>query len=332
MTKAFVIPPTETPAGPEQMEMRVHAIRWLAPAVREIELRATDGTDCLPGLAPGGHVDLSLPGGLTRSYSLTNGPDCTDCYRVAVHRAPDSAGGSAWLCETLRVGDTLGVSPARNTFEMAPGGAPSAFIAGGIGITPILSMLRHLEVRGGDWTLLYAARSREDAAFLPEIAALDAGRGRVTLHFDDAAGGAHPDLAAWLAAVPREAHLYACGPAPMLDAYETAAAGFPDDQVHLERFAGEADISGGGFTVELRRSGREFFIPEGKSIMEVLRAEGVRVAYSCQSGVCGTCETRVLEGVPDHRDMILSDRERESGKTMLICCSRALSERLVLDL
>ncbi|PTQ66382.1 PDR/VanB family oxidoreductase [Celeribacter persicus] len=328
----FVPPTSEAQTGSERMEMRVHAIRWLAPAIREIELRATDGSEILPGIAPGGHIDLSLPGDLTRSYSLTNGPETCDCYRVAVHRTPDSSGGSAYICDTLRVGEVLSVTPARNTFEMAQSDAPAAFIAGGIGITPILSMIRHVAAKGGDWRLLYAARSREDAAFLPELAVLDGGQGRVTLHFDDQVGGAHPDLVAFLAQAPEAAHLYACGPAPMLDAYEAAAAQWPQDQVHLERFAGEADMSGGGFTVELRRSGREFFIPEGKSIMEVLREEGVRVAYSCQSGVCGTCETRVLSGIPDHRDMILSERERESGKTMLICCSRSLSERLVLDL
>lgn len=332
MTEHFVVPGNPGETGHASMMMRVQAIRWRAPDIREIEFCLPVPGGTLPGIEPGGHVDIELPGDLVRSYSLTNGPDRRDAYCVAVRRAPDSQGGSAYMCDSLRVGELLRVTPARNTFPLAADAAESIFIAGGIGITPILSMIRHREASGASWRLIYAARSRADAAYLPELEALDGDRGRVQYHFDDENGDAHLDLASCVAQAPADAHLYACGPAPMLDAYEAACADLPPDCVHLERFAGDADLSGGGFTVELRRSGKEFFIPEGRTIMEVLHEAGIRVAYSCQSGVCGTCETRVLEGQPDHRDQLLSESEKARGRTMMICCSRALSDRLVLDI
>jgi len=331
MTAQFAMPQRGAETDSGGMQMRVQAIRWHTPTIRELELRPESG-GTLPGISPGGHIDLELPGNLVRSYSLTNGPGCRDAYCIAVQRAGDGRGGSAYICDQLRVGDLLHVVPARNTFPMAKAAEESVFIAGGIGITPILSMIRHLASEGASWRLLYAARSRKDAIYLPELEALDGGQGRVQLHFDDENSGASPDVAGYVGSAPAGAHLYACGPAPMLEAYETACADLPAECVHLERFAGDAELSGGGFVVELRRSGKEFFVPEGRTIMDVLQEAGVRVAYSCQSGVCGTCETRVLEGVPDHRDMVLSESERASGRTMMICCSRAFSDRLVLDL
>lgn len=323
---------TEAPVSAcETMELRVQAIRWEAETVRSIELRAPDGR-ALPGIEAGAHVDLALPGDLVRSYSLTNGPDRRDAYVVGVNRDAQSKGGSAYLCETLRVGDLLQVTPTRNNFPLAEDASESVFFAGGIGITPVLSMIRHLEAKGADWALIYAVRNRAAAAFLPELEALDAGRGRVTLHEDDRAG-AVLDLAHHLAAAGESAHLYCCGPTPMIDAFEALCQGRPESHVHVERFEG-VEVTGAenGFTVVLKRKGIELDVPPGRTIMEVLKEAGVRVAYSCQSGVCGTCETRVIEGEPDHRDNVLSDRERERGGVMMICCSLAKSDRLVLDI
>ncbi|WP_353475906.1 PDR/VanB family oxidoreductase (plasmid) [Salipiger sp. H15] len=309
--------------------LRVEAIRFEARTIRSIELRDPSGRP-LPPVEPGMHLDLALPGELMRSYSLTNGPGMTDAWVIGVNRDPRSTGGSAYLCETLRVGDLLEVTLPRNTFPLTA--APALFFAGGIGVTPILSMIRHLAAKGIDWRLVYAARSRSDAAFLPALAALDPEGTRVHLHFDDAEGTVL-DLAAHVAEAPAGTHLYCCGPAPMLDAFEAATADRPAGQVHLERFQG-GEVAGAetGFTVVLKRSGREFTVAPGSTIIETLQEAGVRVSYSCRSGVCGTCETRVIEGTPDHRDNLLSERERESGKVMLICCSLAKSERLVLDL
>lgn len=316
-------------ASTAPLSLRVEAIRFEASSIRSIELRDPSGRP-LPPVEPGMHLDLALPGDLMRSYSLTNGPEMTDAWVIGVNRDPASTGGSAYLCEELRVGDLLEVSLPRNTFPLTP--APAIFFAGGIGVTPILSMIRHLAAQGIDWQLVYAARSRAEAAFLPALAALDPEGRRIHLHFDDAEG-AVLDLAARVAEAPAAAHLYCCGPAPMLDAFEAATAGRPPEQVHLERFHG-GEVAGAetGFTVVLKRSGREFTVPPGATIIETLQEAGVRVSYSCRSGVCGTCETRVIEGTPDHRDNLLSERERDSGKVMMICCSLAKSDRLVLDL
>ncbi|NIZ08583.1 PDR/VanB family oxidoreductase [Pseudooceanicola sp. HF7] len=314
----------------QTLELRVEAIRYAAETVREVTLVAPDGAE-LPGIEPGGHVDLHLPGDRIRSYSLTNGPGETTAYVVAVNRDAASTGGSAHICEDLRVGTRLRVSTAPNNFPLAEA-AESLFFAGGIGITPVLSMIRHLEARGAAWRLIYAVRSRAQAAFLSELQALDAGRGRLELHEDDRKG-AVLDLAQHLAEAPEGAHLYCCGPTPMIDAFESLCDGRPASHVHVERFAGLA-VEGAetAFTVVLKRKGLEFEVPPGKTIIEVLQENGVKVAYSCQSGVCGTCETRVIEGTPDHRDNLLSERERERGQVMLICCSLAKSDRLVLDI
>lgn len=309
--------------------LRVAAIRWEAPGIRSIELRRPQG-GALPAAEPGAHLDLALPGDLVRSYSLVNGPRDRDAWVIAVNREAESRGGSAYLCDRLRVGEMLEVRLPRNAFPLAPEG-DSHLIAGGIGITPVLSMIRHLDAAGRGWRLTYAMRDRASAAFLDALAALDAGRGRVTYHVDAEAGGVL-DMAGLLAGIAPDTHVYACGPGPMLDAFTAATAGRDPGFVHLERFAAAAPEGGAGFTVVLKRSGREFAVGPDQTILDVLEAEGVRVAHSCRTGVCGSCETRVIEGTPDHRDSVLSPREQASGKVIMPCCSRSLSARLVLDL
>ncbi|MFI5408014.1 PDR/VanB family oxidoreductase [Kaistia sp. UC242_56] len=313
------------------LQLRVKAIHYEARGIRSFELRAPDGAP-LPDFSAGAHVDLALPGELSRSYSLTNAPGDRDRYVIAVNRDAASRGGSAYLCETLRVGEILSVMPPRNSFPLVETDGESVFFAGGIGITPILSMIRAMEAGAGRWRLFYAVRDRTSAAFLDEFAKLEAVRpGRVHLHVDAEAGAVMP-MAALAASVAADAHLYCCGPTPMIAAFKAATTARPEDHVHVEHFAGTAEKPTGEFRIVLSRSKREFVVPAGSTIMEVLMEAGIKVAHSCREGVCGTCETRVVEGVPDHKDNVLSARERASNKLIMICCSGAKSDRLVLDL
>ena len=236
------------------------------------------------------------------------------------------------MCETLRVGDTLRVTAPRNNFPLAEHAPLSVFVAGGIGITPILGMIGRLEELGRTWRLHYAVRDRAHAAFLDRLLAYEAAApGRVHLHVDSEAGRLL-DVSGIVKGEARGTELYCCGPAPMIDAFVAAAADRDPDRIHIERFTGTGEKPTGTFTVVLARSKREFVIPAGETIMEVLMQAGIRVAHSCREGVCGTCETRVIEGVPDHKDNVLSARERASNKLIMICCSGAKTDRLVLDL
>jgi len=209
-------------------------------------------------------------------------------------------------------------------------------VAGGIGVTPLLSMARRLKALGASFEVIYCARSRSAAAFVDDIAALGV---PVHWHFDDTAGGP-PDLGALLAARPGAGsagtHYYACGPAPMLDAFLSGCSALGYGNAHIERFAAAAPVeevgSRQGFTVELRRSGQRFTVAPGQSILDVLLDAGVSVSFSCQDGFCGSCETRVLEGVPEHRDSVLTEGERAENKVMMICVSGCRGEGLVLDL
>lgn len=324
-----------TPDAPleaaEAMELRVHAIGWVAEGIRSFEFRAPDGA-ALPPFSAGAHVDVALPGDLSRSYSLINPPRPGDRYVIAINRDPNSRGGSAYMCETLRVGDTLRVTAPRNNFPLAENAPLSVFVAGGIGITPILGMIARLEELGRTWRLHNAVRDRAHAAFLDRLLEYEAASpGRVHLHFDDEAGRLL-DVSAIVTGEAGGTELYCCGPAPMIDAFVAAAADRDPNRIHIERFTGTGEKPTGTFTVVLARSKREFLIPAGETIMEVLMQAGLRVAHSCREGVCGTCETRVIEGVPDHKDNVLSARERASNKLIMICCSGARTDRLVLDL
>ena len=318
---------------PETLTMLVKSVTWEAQGIVSFDLRPTD-TGVLPPFTAGAHIDVHLPNGLVRSYSLMNPQEERHRYQVAVNRDAASRGGSSCLHETVRVGQTLTIGLPRNNFPLAEDAAHSVLIAGGIGITPLWCMVQRLAALKQRWTLYYCTRSRAHAAFLPEVLALAArSGGTVVTHFDQEAGGKLLDLAQVVAKAGPQAHLYCCGPLPMLAAFEAATAGHPPRQVHVEYFAArEAPATQGGFTVVLARSGRELQVPEGRSILDVLLDADVDVLYSCTEGVCGACETRVLEGTPDHRDLVLSKDEQAAGRTMMICCSGSKSPRLVLDL
>lgn len=330
-TTAPAAAPHALPADGQSLSLRVSGITMLAETIRAIELVSQDGSS-LPDFTAGAHINLKLPGGLSRSYSLTNGPETRDRYTIAVNRDVASRGGSAYIADKLKLGDVLTVDPPHNTFPMVEAAELNAFFAGGIGITPILAMIRHLEHLGQPWKLFYAARNRATAAFVAELEALEAQiPGRVHFHFDDEVGKVMP-LLKLAAGVPKAAHVYCCGPSKMIDVFRASAGWRPQDNVHVEHFAGTNARPTTAFTVVLKRQAKEFHIPAGESIMQVLMDNGIAVAHSCREGVCGTCETRVLEGVPDHKDNVLSPRERESNTLIMTCCSGAKTDRLVLDI
>jgi vanillate O-demethylase ferredoxin subunit len=224
----------------------------------------------------------------------------------------------------------LRINPPRNNFPLAEDAPHSLLIAGGIGITPLWCMLQRLRALGRSWELVYCARTRRHAAFQGELAALGSA---VRFNFDQEPGGTMLDIAATVAAAPRGTHLYCCGPVPMLEAFERATAALPPAQVHVEYFAAKAPKAiDGGYTVVLARSRLSFEVARGKTIIDTLIEKGFDAPYSCLEGVCGTCETRVIEGTPDHRDLVLSKDERAANRTMMICCSGSKTEKLVLDL
>lgn len=310
------------------LSVRVKSVTWEAPNVLSYELRPLEGME-VPPFTAGAHIDLTLANGLVRSYSLVNSQSERHRYVIAVQKDRASRGGSKWIHENLRPGDVVTVNGPRNNFALDETAEKTIFIAGGIGITPIMSMIERMRVLGRDWELTYCVRKRDGAAFLESLEK----EPQVRFNCDEEPGGKMLDIAALVKAAPANAHLYCCGPSPMLAAFEEATKDLARERVHVEYFtAKEPPAVEGGFKVVLAKSGRELTILPGKTILDTLREYGFDVPYSCGQGVCGTCETKVLEGVPDHRDLILSDKERASNQRMMICCSGSKSEKLVLDL
>lgn len=286
----------------------------------------------LEQVAPGAHIDVELPGGLVRQYSLlTHLAEQPRRLVIAIKRDDLGRGGSRQLCDTVAPGTRLAIGAPRNHFALHADDAPAVLFAGGIGITPIWSMVQALRQRATPWTLHYAARSRADALLLERLA----DDPQVHLHFDDACEGRPMDIARLVQQAAPQAHLYCCGPAAMLDAFEAACSAREPSQVHLERFSAvlpAAPATGTACVLRLARTGLELKMEAGASILETLRAAGVDVASSCEQGICGACETAVLEGEIEHRDSVLSPSERAAGQVMMVCCSLGKGERLVLDL
>ena len=308
--------------------MRVAGVRRVAVDVVCLDLKPADRRP-FEAFEPGAHVDLYAPNGQLRQYSLCGDPADFSLYTIAVKREAAGRGGSASLHDDVEVGTAMGMQGPRNFFPLAGGAAHSIFVAGGIGITPIRAMVLALQAAGASWELHYCARSEAHAAFYPELDAL--APGRVKPYFSEA-----PllDAAALLREVRPGAHVYCCGPEPLMKAVAAAAAHWPEGSVHFEWFAAPKQDwpENQAFTVELARSGLRLEVPAARTILQVVRDHGIDVVSACEEGVCGTCETRVLEGVPEHRDMLLSPAEREAGCTMMVCISRAKTPKLVLDL
>jgi ferredoxin-NADP reductase len=315
------------------LEVRLHAIRYQARNIHSFEFQAMNGGE-LPPFTAGSHIDLHLPNGLIRSYSLANAPVERHRYVVGVNRDAKSRGGSAYVHDALKVGHVLQVSEPRNNFRLFEGAPHTVFIAGGIGITPIRSMISRLQALGHSWKLFYCARDRQSAAYLDELRAMGE-QVQTNLHFnfDQEPGGQLLDIAALISGLDENTHVYCCGPLPMLAAFEKATAGLPQERVHVEYFnAKEQPSAEGGFQVELARTKQVIQVARGKTILDALLDAGIDVPYSCMEGVCASCETRVLGGVPDHRDLVLSKEEQAANDRMMVCCSGSKSERLVLDL
>lgn len=288
----------------------------------------------LPGFSAGAHIDAHLPGGLIRQYSLCNHPQERHRYLIGVLKDVASRGGSQSLHEQINSGDRLFISEPRNLFPLVAESRRSLLFAGGIGITPILCMAEQLAHSGGDFELHYCARSRERAAFVERLKGASFAD-RVHLHFDEEADS-RLDAAKVLGNPQPDVHLYVCGPSGfmqhVLDSAKTQ--GWRDEHLHREYFAAAPTDTraDGAFQVKLAHSGKVFDIPADKTVVQVLESHGVEIALSCEQGICGTCLTRVLEGVPEHRDLFLTEEEQAANDQFTPCCSRAKSRLLVLDL
>ncbi|MCO6059229.1 PDR/VanB family oxidoreductase [Pseudomonas sp. MOB-449] len=311
------------------LQVQITAMRLEADGVVSLELQAPDRGP-LPEWTPGAHIDLLLPSGRVRQYSLCGDPEDRQRLSIGVLLEAKGRGGSREVHDSLRVGQRIAIRGPRNAFPLTAG-QRYLFVAGGIGITPILAMAREAQRAGADWQLVYGGRSRASMAFIDELLAL--GGDRVSLQPADETGLLDLEEIAARAADGR--HVYSCGPAPLLDALtERFKVDGLSDRLHLERFAPTAPCSGNGqgLTVILARSGREVAVADDQSIMQALREAGCTVSSSCEQGVCGMCETRVLAGEVEHRDMLLTDAERERHNVMMVCVSRARTPTLTLDL
>lgn len=301
----------------------------VADGVVSLTLSRPDGGR-LPDWTPGSHIDLVLPDGTIRQYSLCGDRWDAHSYRIAVLREPAGRGGSAYVHERLAPGDLVGVGGPRNNFPLVPAGQ-YLFIAGGIGITPLLPMIQQAELMGVDWSLLYGGRTRSSMAFREELSQTYGDR--VHLAPQDECGLL--DLATWLGEPAPGTKVYCCGPAPLLASMERACSTWPPYSLRTERFTAAvqtAPVRGTPFEVELRRTGSTVTVEPGVSILQAIRRAGADVLSSCEQGTCGTCLTPVLEGVPDHRDSLLAEHERAANDCMFPCVSRSCGDRLVLDI
>ena len=319
-----------TPATLTRQPLQVRSKRSASDCVVELELVHPDGA-ALPEWQPGAHVELHLPSGLSRQYSLCGSPDDTSSYRLGILNDPTSRGGSSYVHAGLAEEDILEVSGPRNNFELVD--SPEYhFLAAGIGVTPMMPMLEEAERRGARWRLTFMGRARSSMAFWQELA--DKYPGRIDIRPDDEFG--FPDLGALLGNPRDGVKIYACGPEGLLRALEGICAGWPAGTLHLERFAPKdpaaANAPAISFRVKLALSGMELEVPAGRSIVEVAEEAGAPVIFSCMEGTCGTCETRILCGEADHRDSILSDEEKAANEMMMICVSRSKSDVLELEL
>lgn len=316
------------------IEVIVSQRRSEAEDICSFELTATDGS-ALPPFEPGAHIDVHLPNGLIRQYSLCPGAEQLGRYLIAVLLEPASRGGSAAV-HRLQVGDRLRIGAPRNHFPLQGDAQRSVLLAGGIGITPLLAMAEHLAARGADFVLHYGARSAARMAFTERLRQ-EALAAQVHLHLDDGAPEQKLVLDQVLGPVTSGSHLYVCGPGGFMDWVLEGArqAGWPEEQLHREYFAAPVraqDAEDGAFQIQIGHGGAIHTVPTGRNVIEVLGEHGIEIPVSCEQGVCGTCVTRVLQGQPDHRDSYLTEQERSANDCFTPCCSRARSPLLVLDL
>ncbi len=314
----------------EMMTLVIKSKDEIAEGIFAFELAREDGSD-LPEFTAGSHLDVVVPNGETRKYSLCSDPmDCSS-YRIAVKREETGKGGSKSLCDEAKAGDKIQLAAPRNDFALAPRVPNFLFIAGGIGITPIMSMIRHLDATGeAKYKLIYLTRSPGVTAFLDELSEPHY-RGKVTINHDEGNPDKFFDL--WpVLEKPQGRHVYCCGPRPLMEEVRALSGHWSNEAVHFEDFgaeAGAAKPDDKPFRVKLAKSGEVIEVPVGVTIMEAMRAAGHRVPSSCEAGSCGTCKTKLISGTPDHRDLALADFERHDH--IMLCVSRALSEEIEID-
>lgn len=327
-TGSMTLPLDPAAASDDTLVAVIGALTEEAEGVRSIVLTRADRGP-MPAWRPGAHVDLVLANGIERQYSLCGDPADLSAWRVAVLREPDSRGGSSYLHDEIEAGQTIEVRGPRNEFPLDAAEA-HLFIAGGIGITPLLPMIAEVHAAGAEWRLVYGGRRRGSMAFLGE---LEKYGDRVTIWPEDERGLI--DLPGLLAAPVTGTHVYCCGPGVLIDAVEAQSAAWPRGTLHVERFRAKDGALDGpmtSFEVVLETSGLTLTVAAEQSIADVVEAAGVDILTSCREGTCGTCETAVLDGIPDHRDSLLTEDEQAENDVMMICCSRSKSPRLVLDL
>ncbi|WP_454724391.1 MULTISPECIES: PDR/VanB family oxidoreductase [Cupriavidus] len=318
-----------------QLTARVAAIRAEAGGIKSFDLVAAGTRAALPPFTAGSHIDVHLRGGTVRQYSLYNAPHDGGRYRIAVKREPLSRGGSRALHDDVREGDLLTIGAPRNSFALDASAAHHLLLAGGIGITPLLSMAQHLAARGGSFALHYFVGTAPGQTAFRDILGQPGLRERSHLHHGLAPAEVRARLAGILAGRAPGAHLYLCGPAPFMALVRDGAAGeWPERHIHMEHFAppAAAPQAGAGFVVRLRSTGAAYPVRPGESIVQALARHRIRIETSCEQGLCGTCLTGVLAGTPDHRDTFLSEEERACGDRIVACVSGCAGGTLLLDL
>ena len=313
--------------------VKVRRKRQEAQDIASFELARLDG-GALPAFSAGSHIDVHLPGGLVRQYSLCNEAGEHDHYRIAVLRDPTTRGGSAGMHDTVNEGDTLSISEPRNHFPLVHA-KRTVLLAGGIGVTPLLCMAHRLAAVGADFSLHYCTRSPDRTAFRDEIAA-SRFADRVQFHHDDGDPAQKLDLSGAIGKADPGTHVYVCGPTGFIDFVVKGAknAGFSPEQIHLEYFgaAPQDTAADKAFDVRIASSGQSITVGAKQTVTDALAAHGIEILTSCEQGVCGTCITRVLEGECDHRDLYFTDEEKAKNDQFTPCCSRAKGQLLVLDL
>jgi ferredoxin-NADP reductase len=329
------VPGTGLQSGPTQLNVLLRAVTYLAEDILGFEFVDPSG-HALPPFTAGSHIDVRLSGGMIRQYSLCNAPSERHRYVVAVLRESNGRGGSIAMHDALKPGSMLSISAPRNHFELSDQARRYVFVAGGIGITPIMAMIAQASTANREFHLFYCARTPRRAAFV-NVLRQYVEQGEATLHFDEGDPARMLDLGAALREYVPGTHLYYCGPGGLLRAVESAAAHWPAGTRHSECFSGSERntipsdaIPETEFQVRLARTRQCFTVRPGESIVQVLRANGVSIDVSCEEGYCGTCMTRYLAGEPQHRDSVLDEDDRKTF--MMVCCSRANSEELLLDL
>jgi tetrachlorobenzoquinone reductase len=313
-------------SGETKIRVRLNAIRYAAREINLFEFCPVNDQP-LPPVTAGAHIDIHLPDQQVRQYSLVlGGPKNT--YVVGIKRDGQGRGGSVYIHDNLRVGAELEISGPRNNFQLREDANQTVLIAGGIGITPIWSMVQRLQELRKPWKLYFASRSPEDAAFIDELRQL----GNATFHFDCENEGRPLAMESIVSTVPHTADLYCCGPSPMLEAFERATANRPAGRSHVEYFTPRQAAAEGGFKVILNRTGITIEVPPGSSILDALLNAGIDVPYSCTEGICGACQVGLIDGTPDHRDSVLTPEERAANNCIMVCCSGCKNETLTLDL